>query len=141
MSRKTQEQTHLEYWGTRHSACSLTRTAHSFACASLLASHCSLRTASYASTLRCVHSLVRSLAHSLLSSWESEWFMSQNDLILSHSAATRFTPMHLPSVLPFWLPLVSPLCLPFFLALLSCSSSFSSPSTMGQINQEPRCKY
>ena len=67
----------LKYWATRSSVCSFNRTAHSFACSGLLAS------------LTLSAALTCSLAHSLRSlprSWESELLMTQNDLILSHSA-------------------------------------------------------
>ena len=66
-----------KYWTTRSSVRSFARTAHSFACSGLLAS------------LAPSAALTRSLARSLCSlprSWESEFLMSQNDLILSHSA-------------------------------------------------------
>ena len=52
----------------------------------LIRSHCSLvcllRTACFARALCCAHSLARSLPRS----WESEFLMSQNDIVLSHSA-------------------------------------------------------
>ena len=61
----------LKYWATRSSVRSFARTAHSVACFALLAA------------------LTRSLARSLRSlprSWESEFLMSHNVLVLSHSA-------------------------------------------------------
>ena len=51
--------------------------------ARLLVPDCSLRTRPP------LRSLIRSLALSLPRSWESELLMSQNDLVLSHSATTR----------------------------------------------------
>ena len=68
----------LKYWVIRSSVRSFARTAYSFACSGLLAS------------LAPSAALTRSLACSLRSlprSWESEFLMSQNDLVLSHSAA------------------------------------------------------
>ena len=68
-----------KYWATRSSVRSFTRTGHSFACSGLLAA------------------LTRLLARSLRSlprSWESELLTSQNDLVLSHSAATSAFPRH-----------------------------------------------
>ena len=70
----------LEYWATRSSARSFARTAQLFACPRLLAS-----LAPYAA-------LTRSLARSLPRSWESELLMSQNELVLSHSAFPPPTP-------------------------------------------------
>ena len=71
----------LKYWATRLSVClfactahSFARTAHSFARSGLLA------------LLAPSAALTRSLARSLPRSWDSEFFMSQIDLILSHSA-------------------------------------------------------
>ena len=74
----------LKNWATRSSvrlftctAHSFARTTHSFACFGLLAS------------LAPSAALTRSLARSLRSpprSWESEFLMSQNGLVLSHSA-------------------------------------------------------
>ena len=58
---------------------------------SLVCSHrslvCLLRTARFARALRCTHSFVRShrSLRSFTRSWESEFLMSQNDLVLSHS--------------------------------------------------------
>ena len=69
-----------KYWATRSSIHSFARTAHSFACFRLLAS------------LAHSAALTRLLARSLCSlprSWESELYMSQNDLVLSHSAMVR----------------------------------------------------
>ena len=66
-----------KYLATRSSVRSFARTAHSFACSRLLA------------MLAPSAALTRSLARSLRSlprSWESEFLMSQNDLVLSHSA-------------------------------------------------------
>ena len=62
-----------KYWATRSSVRSFARTAHSFACSGLLA----LLTPSAV--------LINLLARSLRS-WDSEFLMSQNDLVLSHSA-------------------------------------------------------
>ena len=65
-----------KYWATRLSVRSFARTAHSFACSGLLAS------------LAPSAGLTSALAYSLWSlprSWESEFLMSQNDLVLSHS--------------------------------------------------------
>ena len=67
----------LYYWATHSSVCLFARTAHSFASSGLLA----LLAPSAALT----RSLVPSL-RSLPRSWESEFLMSQNDLVLSHSA-------------------------------------------------------
>ena len=66
----------LKYWATRSSIHPFARTAHSFHCSSLFAS------------LAPSAALTRSLAYSLCSlpgSWESEFLMSQNDLVLFHS--------------------------------------------------------
>ena len=68
----------LQYWATRSSVRSFARTAHSFACSGLLAS--------LAPSAALTRSLARSL-RSLPCSWGSEFLMSQNDLVLSHSAA------------------------------------------------------
>ena len=70
----------LKYWATRSSVRSFARTAHSFAHSGLLAS------------LTPSAALTRLLACSLRSlprSCKSELLMSQNDLVLSHSATTR----------------------------------------------------
>ena len=70
----------LKYWATRSSVRSFARTAHLFACSRLLA------------LLAPSAALTRSLARSLCSlprSWESEFLMSQNDLILSHSGMVK----------------------------------------------------
>ena len=67
-------------WATRLSVRSFARTAHSFACSGVLAS--------LAPSAALTRSLARSL-RSLPRSWESEFLMSQNDLVLSHSAAFR----------------------------------------------------
>ena len=67
-------------WATRSPVRSFARTAHSFACSGLLA------------LLAPSAALTRLLARSLCSlprSWESEFLMSQNDLVLSHSAPPR----------------------------------------------------
>ena len=67
-----------KYWAIRSSVRSFARTAHSSACSGLLTS------------LAHSSALTRSLVHSLSSlprSWENELLMSQNDLVLSHSAA------------------------------------------------------
>ena len=66
-----------KYWATRSSVRSFARTAHSFACSGLLAS--------LAPSAALTRLLARSL-RSLPRSWESEFLMSQNDLVLSHSA-------------------------------------------------------
>ena len=66
-----------KYWVTRSSVCSFARTAHLFACSGLLAS--------LAPSAALTRLLARSL-HSLPRSWESEFSMSQNDLVLSYSA-------------------------------------------------------
>ena len=66
-----------KYWATRSSVRSFARTAHSFACSRLLAS--------LAPSAALTRLLARSL-RSLPRSWESEFLMSQNDLVLSHSA-------------------------------------------------------
>ena len=71
-------------WATRLSVRSFARTAHSFACSGVLAS--------LAPSAALTRSLARSL-RSLPRSWESEFLMSQNHLVLSHSAF----------VLPAWL--------------------------------------
>ena len=76
----------LKYWATRSSIRSFAHTAHSFACSGLLAS--------LAPSAALTRSLARSL-RSLPCSWESDFLMSQNDLVLSHSAP----PLPLPSVL------------------------------------------
>ena len=68
----------LKYWATRSSVRSFARTAHSIACSGLLAS--------LASSAALTPSLARSL-RSLPRSWDSELFMSQNDLVLSHSGS------------------------------------------------------
>jgi len=65
-----------KYWATHSSIRSFARTAHSFACSGLLAS--------LAPSAALTRSLARSL-RSLPRSWESEFLMSQNDLVLSHS--------------------------------------------------------
>ena len=68
-----------KYWAAHSSVRSFARTAHSFACSGLLAS------------LAPSAALTRSLASSLRSlprSQESEFLMSQNDLVLSHSASS-----------------------------------------------------
>ena len=65
-----------KYWANCWSVHSFARTAHSFAWSALLISLGTL-----------LRSFVHSLPHSLPSSWESESLMSQNDLILPHSAA------------------------------------------------------
>ena len=71
------QESRRKYWATRSSVRSFARTAHSFACSGLLAS--------LAPSAALTRSLARSL-RSLPRSWESEFLMSQNDLILSHSA-------------------------------------------------------
>ena len=71
-----QESRH-KYWATRSSVRLFACTVHFFACFRLLA------------LLAPSAALTRSLACSLPSlprSWESEFLMSQNDLVLSHSA-------------------------------------------------------
>ena len=68
-----------KYWATRASVCSFARTAHSFACSGL---HASL-----APSAALTHLLARSL-RSLPHLSESEFIMSQTDLVLSHSALT-----------------------------------------------------
>ena len=73
----------LKYWATRSSVRSFARTAHSFACSGLLA------LLAPSAALTC--SLARSLC-ALPRSWESELLMSQNDLVLSHSASGRLAP-------------------------------------------------
>ena len=81
-----------KYWATRSSIRSFTCTAHSFACPELLA-----LLAPYAGL---THLLARYL-RSLPRSWESELLMSQNDLVLSHSAppwlAAGLPSSHVPS--------------------------------------------
>ena len=72
------QESRCKYWATRLSVRSSARTAHSFACSGLFAS------LTPSAALTC--SLARSL-RSLPRSWESELLMSQNDLVLSHSAA------------------------------------------------------
>ena len=67
-----------EYWATRSSVRLFARTNHSFPCSRLLAS--------LAPSAALTRSLARSL-RSLPRSWESEILMSQNDLVLSHSAS------------------------------------------------------
>ena len=47
-----------------------------------------LRTARFAGALRCAHLFARLYAFSLPRLWESELLMSQNDLVLSHSASS-----------------------------------------------------
>ena len=85
------QESRRKYWATRLSVRSFTRTAHLFACSGLLAS------------LTPSAALTRSLARSLRSlprSWESEFLMSQNDLVLSHSGLTLhylFFPLLFPS--------------------------------------------
>ena len=66
-----------KYWATRSSVYSFARTAHSFACSGLLVllAPSAALTCSLACSLRSLPRL-----------WESEFFMSQNDLVLSHSA-------------------------------------------------------
>ena len=83
--RRTMVENSQEYrqkcWATRSSVRSFARSAHSFACCRLLAS------------LAPSTALTRTLALSLCSlprSWESEFSMSQNDLVLSHSAPPRY---------------------------------------------------
>ena len=74
------KESRCKYWATRSSVCShcsLPRTTHSLACSALLA----LFARSAGRTRSLPHSL-RSLPHS----WESELLLSQNDLVLSHSA-------------------------------------------------------
>ena len=76
-------------WSTGPLAGPFSRTAHSFACFALLASLASLRSTA----------ITRSLARSLRSlprTWESELLMSQNDLVLSHSAPFPHLRHHLP---------------------------------------------
>ena len=73
------EKSRRKYWATRSSVRSFARTAHSFACSGLLAS--------LAPSAALTRSLARSL-RSLPRSWESEFLMSQNDLVLSHSATS-----------------------------------------------------
>ena len=63
----------LEYRATRSSIRSFARTAHSFACFALLASHYSLHTTRFTHTLRCAHSLSRSLTSLTLSPMVSKW--------------------------------------------------------------------
>ena len=66
-----------KYWATPSSVRSFGRTGHSFACSGL---HASLAPSA---------ALTPSLAHSLRSLprlWDSEFLMSQYDLVLSHSA-------------------------------------------------------
>ena len=75
MGQNNQEH-RLKYWATRSSVRSFARTAHSFTYFGLLAS--------LAPSAVLTHLLVRSL-RSLSHSWESEFLMSQNDLVLSHS--------------------------------------------------------
>ena len=74
------QESRCKYWAPHSSVHSFTRTAHSFACTALLA----LLARSAALT----HLLARSL-HSLPRSWESEFLMSYNDLVFSHSALSR----------------------------------------------------
>merc|ERR1719414_494713 len=69
------QKSRLQYWATRSYIRSFARTAHSFTCSGLLAS------------LAPSAALTRSLARSLLRLWDSELLMSQNDLVLSHSAS------------------------------------------------------
>ena len=74
---------------------------------SLVRSHrsliCLLRTACFARALRCAHSFARSLTLLTPSLWESEFFMSHNDLVLSHSGPSgpRFCRLWLWFDLPF----------------------------------------
>ena len=79
------QESRRKYWATRSSIRSFARTAHSFACSGLLAS--------LAPSAALTHSLTRSL-RSLPRSWESEFLMSQNDLVLSHSALSKSTACH-----------------------------------------------
>ena len=74
----------LQYWATRSSVRSFARIAHSFACSGLLAS--------LAPSAVLTRSLARSL-RSLPRSWESKFLMSQNDLVLSHSASMEGAPV------------------------------------------------
>ena len=69
-----------KYWATRSSVRSFARTAHSFTCSGMLTL--------YAPSAALTHSLTRSL-RSLPRLWKSEFFMSQNDLVLSNSAKGR----------------------------------------------------
>ena len=73
----------LMYWATRPSVRSFPRTTHSFACSALLAS--------LAGSAVLTRLLARSL-RSLLSSWNSELLMSQNDLILPHKNMVDWVP-------------------------------------------------
>ena len=66
------QESRRKYWATRSSVRSFARTAHSFTRSALLAS------------FTCSIALIRLLARSLINSQA----MSQNDLVLSHSAET-----------------------------------------------------
>merc|ERR1712136_362106 len=68
----------LNYTAALRSGTNKNRTAHSFDCSGLLAS--------LAPSAALTRSLARSL-RSLPRSWESEFFLSQNDLVLSHSGS------------------------------------------------------
>ena len=71
-------------WATCSSVRSFPRIAHSLACSALLASL--TRSAALNHSLRCIHSLTRSLTHSRAREKVNDK-MSQIDLVLSHSAA------------------------------------------------------
>ena len=72
------QESRRKYWATRSAVRSFSRTAHSLACSGLLAS--------LMPSAALTHLLARSL-RSLPRSWESEFFMSQNDPVLFHSAS------------------------------------------------------
>ena len=67
------QESRCKYWDTRLSVCSFARTAHSFAWSALL------------SSLTHSVALIRLLARSLTSSWESDWIMLGHQAILNHS--------------------------------------------------------
>ena len=76
MVQKNQE-LRRTHWVTGSPVCSFARTSHSFACSTLLPFALAL-------AVCCAHLFAHSLTLSLSSFWESEWLLSQNDLILSH---------------------------------------------------------
>ena len=72
MVENNQESGHM-HWAICSSICSFACTAHSFAYSALLAS------------LTRSAALICSLARSLSSLWESEWLISQHQVVLDHS--------------------------------------------------------